>query len=108
MSSASGVVVPQNGHTMEMKKGKPNVPANMRGQYKRAQEMNDMRRQMEESTKPGQDGLPVFNLFVRTKKQNVSVDNDDDDDVDQKVQKKSSAKSDACTDCTVLYCVSHE
>jgi len=55
-----------------MKKGKPNVPPNMRGQYKKQKEMAAMQKEMMESQKPGSDGLPVFNLFVRTKKANVS------------------------------------
>ena len=57
---------------MEMKKGKANVPPMMRGQYKRQQQMAQMREQMVEAQTAGSDGLPVFNLFVRTKKQNVS------------------------------------
>ena len=63
----------QNGATMEMKKGKANVPPQMRGQYKRQQEMSSMQKQMMEASKPGTDGLPVFNLYVRTKRQNVST-----------------------------------
>jgi hypothetical protein len=62
----------QNGARMEMKKGKANVPPQMRGQYKKQQEMAKMQREMAAATKPGPDGLPVFNLFVRTKRQNVS------------------------------------
>ena len=60
-----------NGATLEMKKGKANVPPQMRGQYKKQQEMAQMRQQMIESSQPGDDGLPVFNLFVRTKIGNV-------------------------------------
>ena len=60
-----------NGATLEMKKGKANVPPQMRGQYKRQQEMAQMREQMIAASKPGEDGLPVFNLFVRTKVANV-------------------------------------
>lgn len=59
---------------LTMKKGKPNVPPQMRGQYKRQQEMAAMREQMLAASKAGEDGLPVFNLFVRTPKGNVSVD----------------------------------
>jgi hypothetical protein len=62
----------QNGALMEMKKGKANVPPQMRGQYKRQQEQAAQRQQMDEQSKPGADGLPVFNLYVRTKLQNVS------------------------------------
>ena len=54
-----------------MKKGKANVPPQMRGNYKRQKEMNEMQQQMMNASKPGSDGLPVFNLFVRTKKQKV-------------------------------------
>jgi len=54
-----------------MKKGKPNVPPQMRSAYKRNQEMNAQREAMAASTKQGEDGLPVFNLFVRTKKANL-------------------------------------
>ena len=58
---------------MEMKKGKSNVPPQMRGQYKKAKELAQMREQMIAASKPGSDGLPVFNLFVRTKRANVSI-----------------------------------
>jgi len=58
--------------SLTMKKGKPNVPPQMRGMYAKQQEMAAMREQMISSSKPGADGLPVFNLFVRTKKGNVS------------------------------------
>jgi hypothetical protein len=54
-----------------MKKGKANVPPQMRSQYAKQQEMMAMREQMIAATKPGSDGLPVFNLFVRTKRANV-------------------------------------
>jgi len=54
-----------------MKKGKPNVPTNMRGQFKKQQETAAQQRQMVDAQKPGADGFPVFNLFVRTKRQNV-------------------------------------
>lgn len=56
---------------MEMKKGKANVPPQMRGQYARQQEMQSMREDMEAASKPGKDGLPVFNLFVRTPRANM-------------------------------------
>lgn len=55
-----------------MKKGKPNVPANMRSQYKRQQEMGRMKNEMMAAQRPGSDGFPVFNLFVRTTRANVS------------------------------------
>jgi hypothetical protein len=57
---------------IEMKKGKSNVPAHMRGQYKRMEELSKMRDQMMEAQRPGSDGLPVFNLYVRTPRANVS------------------------------------
>lgn len=60
-----------NGAMIEMKKGKANVPPQMRGMYKQQQEMAKMRKQMMDASKPGDDGLPVFNLFVRTKVANV-------------------------------------
>lgn len=74
-SSFGGSVVAssvQNGANLEMKKGKANVPPQMRGQYKRQREMADMQRQMIESSTPGADGLPVFNLFVRSGSKGVS------------------------------------
>lgn len=58
---------------MEMKKGKANVPPQMRGQFKKQQETAAQQRQMVEAQRPGSDGMPVFNLFVRTKRQNVSI-----------------------------------
>ena len=70
---ATSKCVPQNGSTMSMKKGKANVPPQMRGQYKKQQEMKQMQDQMIAATKAGDDGLPVFNLFVRTKRQNVGL-----------------------------------
>jgi hypothetical protein len=63
----------QNAHSMEMKKSKPNLPPQMRGQYKQQKEMALMRKQMDAASKVGDDGLPVFNLYVRTKKANVST-----------------------------------
>jgi len=56
---------------MEMKKGKSNVPPAMRGQYERQKEMSQMQQQMMAASKPGSDGFPVFNLFVRTKTQKI-------------------------------------
>jgi hypothetical protein len=50
-----------------MKKGKPNIPVQMRTQYKQQQELAAMREQMTAANQPGVDGLPIFNLFVRTK-----------------------------------------
>lgn len=70
VASKQAVVV-QNGSSMEMKKGKANVPPMMRGQYQRQREMNEMQQQMRAASMPGADGFPVFNLFVRTKTQKV-------------------------------------
>lgn len=56
---------------LEMKKGKANVPPQMRSQYKRQQEISGMQKQMMDAQKPGTDGLPVFNLYVRTKRANM-------------------------------------
>ncbi len=72
-SPASQVVVVQNGSSMEMKKGKANVPPQMRGQYERQKQMNEMQQQMMAASKPGADGFPVFNLFVRTTSQKVRL-----------------------------------
>jgi hypothetical protein len=75
-SSSSAVLVaplPKNGSTMTMKKGKPNIPVHMRGQYRREQEMAEMQRDMMAASRASDDGLPVFNLFVRTKRQKVRV-----------------------------------
>uniref|UniRef100_A0A7S3DVU2 Uncharacterized protein n=1 Tax=Entomoneis paludosa TaxID=265537 RepID=A0A7S3DVU2_9STRA len=57
--------------SIEMKKGKANVPPQMRGQYAKQKEMQAMRDQVVASRTPTEDGLPVFNLFVRTKRANV-------------------------------------
>ncbi|KAL7515851.1 hypothetical protein ACHAWX_000925 [Stephanocyclus meneghinianus] len=57
--------------TLTMKKGKANVPPQMRSQYARAQEMESYRKQMIESQRVGKDGLPVFNLYVRTGLKNI-------------------------------------
>jgi hypothetical protein len=59
-------------HALTMKKGKANVPPQMRSQYAKQQEMAAMRQKMIAASRPGPDGLPVFNLFVRTKRANVS------------------------------------
>jgi len=70
-SSASQVVIVQNGSSMEMKKGKANVPPQMRSQYNRQREMNAMQQQMQAASRVGEDGFPVFNLFVRTTTQKI-------------------------------------
>lgn len=57
--------------SLTMKKGKANVPPQMRSQYARAQEMESYRRQMIEAQTVGKDGLPVFNLYVRTSLKNI-------------------------------------
>ena len=56
---------------MVMKKGKSKVPQQMRATYEKQKEMAGMRAQMDAASKPGEDGLPIFNLFVRTKAKNV-------------------------------------
>jgi hypothetical protein len=61
------------GPSIEMKKGKDNVPPAMRAQYRKQKEMQGMREQMMEAQQPGADGFPVFNLFVRTPRANVSI-----------------------------------
>lgn len=65
--------VNHGGSNIEMRKGKDNVPPAMRAQYKKQKEMQGMREQMMEAQKPGADGLPVFNLFVRTPRANVRI-----------------------------------
>jgi hypothetical protein len=56
---------------MDMKKGKSKVPQQMRATYEKQKEMAGMRAQMDAASKPGEDGYPIFNLFVRTKAKNV-------------------------------------
>jgi len=56
--------------TLEMKGGK-GVPRQMRSQLKRQQEIGEMREQMASNQSYGADGLPVFNLFVRTPRANL-------------------------------------
>jgi hypothetical protein len=56
-----------------MKKGKASVPTHMRGQYARMKEMDEQRQQMIAASKPGADGFPIFNLYVRTDKKIVST-----------------------------------
>ena len=70
--TGSSTVSTRNVASIEMKKGKDNVPPAMRAQYKKQKELQGMRQQMVESQQPGADGLPVFNLFVRTPRANVS------------------------------------
>jgi hypothetical protein len=62
-----------NNNLLQMKKGKSSVPPMMRKQYERQKEMMEMRRQMIENSKPGPDGLPIFNLFVRSKRVKVCI-----------------------------------
>lgn len=71
MTASKQVVVLNNGSSMEMKKGKANVPPMMRGQYQKQREMAEMQSQMRAASVPGADGFPVFNLFVRTKSQKI-------------------------------------
>lgn len=72
-TSSKSIIVVQNGSTMSMKKGKSNVPPAMRGQYKRQAEMNEQQKAMMDASRPGEDGFPVFNLFVRTKAKKVCM-----------------------------------
>jgi hypothetical protein len=68
MASPSAIA----GSSITMKKGKANVPPQMRGQYAKMKQMAALREQLVAASTPGSDGLPVFNLFVRTQKKNVS------------------------------------
>lgn len=61
-----------SGATIEMKKGKDNVPPAMRATYKKQKELQGMREQMMDAQRPGSDGFPIFNLYVRSKRANVS------------------------------------
>jgi len=54
------------GTTLEMKKGKVNLPPQMRGNYKKQKEMMEAAEAMRAAQNPN-DGFPVFNLFVRSK-----------------------------------------
>jgi hypothetical protein len=72
ITGKDSVATAGNGASIEMKKGKDNVPPAMRSQYKRQREMSTMREQMMDAQKPGPDGLPVFNLYVRSPRANVS------------------------------------
>jgi hypothetical protein len=56
-----------------MKKGKSKVPQQMRATYEKQKDMAAQRAQMDAASKPGEDGYPIFNLFVRTKNKNVSL-----------------------------------
>mmetsp|Transcript_20022 Transcript_20022/g.33240 ORF Transcript_20022/g.33240 Transcript_20022/m.33240 type:complete len:200 (-) Transcript_20022:88-687(-) len=60
-----------NGACIEMKKGKANVPPQMRGQYAKQQEMQSQRDRMIAASTPGADGLPIFNLYVRSPRANM-------------------------------------
>mmetsp|Transcript_8638 Transcript_8638/g.12958 ORF Transcript_8638/g.12958 Transcript_8638/m.12958 type:complete len:214 (+) Transcript_8638:79-720(+) len=70
-TSATTASTTSSSATIEMKKGKPNVSPNMRSQYARAQEMESYRQSMMDSQRMGADGLPVFNLYVRTSLKNM-------------------------------------
>lgn len=59
-------------NTLTMKKG-ANVPPQMRSNFKRNKEMSQMREEMEASSRPGADGFPIFNLYVRSQKSPVST-----------------------------------
>mmetsp|Transcript_11816 Transcript_11816/g.17715 ORF Transcript_11816/g.17715 Transcript_11816/m.17715 type:complete len:213 (+) Transcript_11816:102-740(+) len=64
-------VATPSGATIEMKKGKDNVPPAMRATYKKQKELQGMRESMMDNATPGADGFPIFNLFVRTKRANM-------------------------------------
>jgi hypothetical protein len=75
--NAAAVAVNGNVHAgastgLVMKKGKSKVPQQMRATYEKQKDMASQRKQMEAASRPGEDGFPVFNLFVRTKNKNVS------------------------------------
>ena len=72
-SAAAAATATGRSRFLEMKKGKPNVPPQMRSQYKKQQEMQALRQQMIQASTPGNDGLPVFNLYVRTQRANVRL-----------------------------------
>lgn len=55
---------------LEMKKGQK-VPLSMRSEYKKNQQNKAMQAQMQEAQKAGEDGFPVFNLFVRSRLANI-------------------------------------
>uniref|UniRef100_A0A7S1UEU0 Uncharacterized protein n=1 Tax=Phaeomonas parva TaxID=124430 RepID=A0A7S1UEU0_9STRA len=52
------------------KKGKPNVPVHMRGAMNQREQMREYMEQQEQM-KNSEDGLPVFNIFVRSKKAGI-------------------------------------
>mmetsp|Transcript_11499 Transcript_11499/g.42932 ORF Transcript_11499/g.42932 Transcript_11499/m.42932 type:complete len:210 (-) Transcript_11499:140-769(-) len=52
------------------KKGKPNVPVQFRGAAKQREQMRDFMDQQEQAQQ-GDDGVPTFNLFVRSKKAGI-------------------------------------
>jgi len=69
-----GGSTPQHGadrSNHEKRQTKCATAPHMREQYAKQQEMVAMREQMAAAQKPGPDGLPVFNLFVRTKPASV-------------------------------------
>jgi hypothetical protein len=56
---------------LEMKK-KGKVPMPMRSEYKKQQQAKTMQAQMQDAQNVGEDGFPIFNLFVRSRLANVS------------------------------------
>ena len=52
--------------TLEMKKGKSNVPINMRGNYEKQKQIKQAQEAMMAAQNPT-DGKPVFNMYVKSK-----------------------------------------
>jgi hypothetical protein len=93
-TSSSSSSSSSSGAWLSMKKGKANVPPQMRGQYEKQKEMMAQREQMIAMTKPGPDGFPVFNLFVRTKRANVRLSSDAE--FGRTARCRSNTKTDCC------------
>lgn len=55
---------------LEMKK-KGKVPMPMRSEYKKQQQAKTMQAQMQDAQNVGEDGFPIFNLFVRSRLANI-------------------------------------
>jgi len=66
-SPSRGVVLEMSGR----KKGKSVVPPRLRHDYSHEHSTREVRNEKIEPQKPGDDGLPVFNLFVRVKRRQV-------------------------------------
>mmetsp|Transcript_6099 Transcript_6099/g.8901 ORF Transcript_6099/g.8901 Transcript_6099/m.8901 type:complete len:212 (+) Transcript_6099:139-774(+) len=57
---------PRSRGTLEMKKGKSNVPINMRGNYEKQKQIKQAQEAMMAAQNPT-DGKPVFNMYVKSK-----------------------------------------